>query len=196
MASRVTSALKKKDGQGFKPSGGRPERRRSSVVYIRLFGMTSRVGWHRGLGNSFSGLADGPLMGSEVTVMDPGSTWKTAWRLRLTVRPCFGRQVSFLFAFDSPAGSVAGRDRGVGGSTPARVVSAPGSRRGFLPVPGLAGGDRHGPSGLLRLPAARGASLASGLLPWPLGWSRTGRSGHRTPILLLFCWTVKQGTVL
>ena len=103
--------------------------------------------------------------------MDPGSTWKTAWRLRLTVRPCFGRQVSFLFAFDGPAGSVAGRDRGVGGSTPARVVSAPGSRRGFLPVPGLAGG---GSAWALWLAAAAcgsgcfpglwAASLASGLV--------------------------------
>ena len=102
--------------------------------------------------------------------MDPGSTWKTAWRLRLTVRPCFGRQVSFLFAFDGPAGSVAGRDRGVGGSTPARVVSAPGSRRGFLLVPGLAGG---GSAWALWLAAAAcgsgcfpglwAASLASGL---------------------------------
>ena len=106
-----------------------------------------------------------------MTVMDPGSTWKTAWRLRLTVRPCFGRQVSFLFAFDGPAGSVAGRDRGVGGSAPARVVSAPGSRRGFLPVPGLAGG---GSAWALWLAAAAcgsgcfpglwAASLASGLV--------------------------------
>ena len=115
-------------------------------------------------------------MGSEVTVMDPGSTWKTAWRLRLTVRPCFGRQVSFLFAFDGPAGSVAGRDRGVGGSTPARV-----GVRARLSA-GLLAGPWVGRRGIGMGPLACCGCLRLGVLPWPLGcfpglWAGLGPGG-------------------